>query len=145
MERSLAIFNGAYIPLKGETAASGADMLSYGAAAFVKSVSSDILANLLDVYPVKDACTVMAIATLRIIHPSITAERMGTHYRRTFVCQHYPGVALSANAICNFLTSSSSRKPVSRVRRGHPNLSFRKISERKNGLNKIQAKWPQKR
>ncbi len=97
------IFNGTYIPLNGETAASGADMLSYGAAAFVKSVSSDILADLLDVYPVKDACTVMAIATLRIIHPSITAERMGTHYRRTFVCQHYPGVALSANAICNFL------------------------------------------
>lgn len=97
------IFNGAYIPLNGETATSGPDMLSYGAAAFAKSVSSDILTDLLDVYPAKDACTVMAIATLRIIHPSITAERMGTHYQRTFVCQHYPGAALSANTICTFL------------------------------------------
>ena len=97
------IFDGAYIPLNGETAASGPDMLSYGAAAFAKSVSADILADLLEVYPAKDACTVMAIATLRIIRPSITADRMGTHYRRTFVCQHYPGAALSANTICTFL------------------------------------------
>lgn len=97
------IFNGAYVPLNGETATSGPDMLSYGAAAFAKSVSSDILTDLLEVYPAKDACTVMAIATLRIIHPSITAERMGTHYQRTFVCRHYPGVALSANTICTFL------------------------------------------
>lgn len=97
------IFDGAYIPLNGKTAASGPDMLSYGAAAFAKSVSADILADLLDVYPAKDACTVMAIATLRIIRPSITADRIGTHYRRTFVCQHYPGAALSANTICTFL------------------------------------------
>ena len=97
------IFDGAYIPLNGETAASGPDMLSYGAAAFAKSVSADILADLLDVYPAKDACAVMAIATLRIIRPSITADRMGTHYRRTFVCQHHPGAALSANTICTFL------------------------------------------
>lgn len=97
------IFDGAYVPLNGETAASGPDMLSYGAAAFVKSVSADILADLLSVYPAKDACVVMAVATLRIIHPSITADRMGTHYRRTFVCRHYPGAALSANTICSFL------------------------------------------
>ena len=74
-----------------------------GAAAFAKSVFSDILTDLLEVYPAKDACTVMAIATLRIIHPSITAERMRTHYQRTFVCWHYPGAALSANTICTFL------------------------------------------
>lgn len=97
------IFDGAYVPLNGGTAASGPDMLSYGAAAFVKSVSADILADLLGVYPAKDACAVMAIATLRIIHPSVTADRMGTHYRRTFVCRHYPGAALSANTICAFL------------------------------------------
>lgn len=97
------IFEGAYVPLNGETAATGPDMLSYGAAAFARSVSSDILSELLAVYPAKDACTVMAIATLRVIRPSITADRLGTHYRRTFVCRHYPGVALSANTVCTFL------------------------------------------
>lgn len=97
------IFEGAYVPLNGDTASSGPDMLSYGAAAFARSVSSDILADLLDVYPIKDACAVMAIATLRTMHPSITADRMGTHYRRTFVCQYYAGASLSANTICTFL------------------------------------------
>ncbi len=97
------IFDGAYVPLNGKTATSGPDMLSYGAAAFAKSVSDDILADLLDVYPAKDACALMAIATLRIIHPSITADRLGTHYRRTFVCRYYPGAALSANTVCTFL------------------------------------------
>lgn len=97
------IFEGAYVPLNGNTASSGPDMLSYGAAAFARSVSSDILTDLLDVYPIKDACAVMAIATLRIIHPSITDDRIGTHYRRTFVCRYYPGAALSANTICTFL------------------------------------------
>jgi len=97
------IFGGAYVPVNEETSASGPDMLSYGAAAFARSVSADIFADLLGVYPAKDAYAIMAIATLRIIHPSITAERMGTHYRRTFVCIHYPGAALSPNTICSFL------------------------------------------
>jgi hypothetical protein len=45
----------------------------------------------------------MTIATLRIIKPSITANRMSTHYKRTFVCVNYPGIALSPNTICTFL------------------------------------------
>lgn len=97
------IFDGKYVPARDGTAASGPDMLSYGAAAFAKSVSSDILADLLAVYPAKDAYTIMAIATLKVIRPSITAERMGTHYRRTFVSIHYPGTPLSPNTVCTFL------------------------------------------
>ncbi|MDR0459956.1 MAG: transposase, partial [Nitrososphaerota archaeon] len=45
----------------------------------------------------------MAIATLRVIKPSITANRMFTHYKHTFVCVDYPGVALSPNTISTFL------------------------------------------
>lgn len=96
------IFEGKYVPLHTETASEGPDMLSYGAAAFAHSVSSDILSDLLDIYPIKDACTIMAIAILRVIRPSITAERIATHYRRTFVSRYYPGLALSANTICTF-------------------------------------------
>ena len=96
------IFEGKYVPLHTETASEGPDMLSYGAAAFAHSVSSDILSDLLDIYPIKDACTIMAIAMLRVIRPSITAERIATHYRRTFVSRYYPGLALSANTICTF-------------------------------------------
>lgn len=96
------IFDGRFVPLHEATASSGPDMLSYGAAAFAYSLSSDILSDLMDIYPIKDACTIMAIAMLRVIRPSITAERMTTHYRRTFVCHYYPGLALSANTICSF-------------------------------------------
>ena len=97
------IVDGKYVPLHEPTAASGADMLSYGSAAFAKSLTNDLLEELMQVYPAKDAYTIMAIATLRIIKPSITAHRMSTHYHRTFVCKHYPGIALSPNSISAFL------------------------------------------
>jgi len=78
-------------------------MLSYGASALVKSESHDILRELLDVYSAKDAFAIMAIATLKIIRPSITASRMQTYYNRTFVCKDYHGAALSPNSVTSLL------------------------------------------
>ncbi len=78
-------------------------MLSYGAAAFVHSVSEDLMSDLLDVYSPKDACMIMDIATLRIIKPDIASNRLATHYNRTFVCKYYPGVPLSHNTVSSFL------------------------------------------
>lgn len=97
------IVDGKYIPNKTVTAETGADMLSYGSSAFVHSVSKDILDELLQVYPAKDAFTIMAIASLKVIKPRITANRMRTHYDRTFISRFYPGLALSPNTICTFL------------------------------------------
>ena len=37
----------------------------------------------------------MAIATLRIIKPSIVNGRLSTEYNRTFVCKDYPGIGMS--------------------------------------------------
>jgi len=45
----------------------------------------------------------MSIATLRVIKPSVTSNRISSHYRRTFVCRDYPGAALSPNSICKLL------------------------------------------
>jgi len=97
------IIDGQYVPVKEKVPASVPDMLSYGASALVKSVSSDILFELLDVYPAKEAFTIMAIATLKVIKPSITANRMQTHYYRTFVCKDYPGATLSPNSVTSLL------------------------------------------
>ena len=97
------IIEGKYVPIQEKTAEKGPDMLSYGAAAFAHSLSQDILSDLLAVYPAKDAYMIMAIATLRAIRPSITAERLGTHYRRTFVSKYYPGIPISSNTVCIFL------------------------------------------
>ena len=97
------ITDGIYVPLHTEVAEAKPDMLSYGAAAFVRSVTKDILDELLQVYSPNDAYTIMAIASLRVIRPSIVSNRLSTHYNRTFVSIFYPGVSLSANTVCTFL------------------------------------------
>lgn len=96
------IVDGVYVPKHQAILDAAPDMLSYGAAAFVHSVSSDLLSELLEIYSAKDAYTIMAIATLRIIKPGITASRMSTHYRRTYVSKYYPGIAISPNSISAF-------------------------------------------
>lgn len=96
------IVDGVYVPKQQAVLDTAPDMLSYGAVAFVHSVSSDLMSELLEVYNAKDAYCIMAIATLRVIKPGITGMRMGTHYRRTFVSKYYPGIAISPNSVCNF-------------------------------------------
>ena len=67
-----------------------------------------------------DAFAMMAMATLKVIRPSVTAARMKTHYLRTFVCMDYPGAALSQNSIGNLLQrigmDGSKRKRFYRLR-----------------------------
>ena len=76
-----------YVPKNdaGNKASAEPDMLSYGASALVKSVTQDIKEELLEVYDPSDVYAMMSLATLKVIKPAITANRMATHYRRTFV------------------------------------------------------------
>ena len=97
------IRDGKFVSKQEPSSVTGPDMLSYGASAFVKSVSRDLLDDLMDVYPIKEAYTIMAIATLRIIKPSIVNGRLSSEYNRTFVCKDYPGIGMSANTISAFL------------------------------------------
>ena len=94
------IRDGKYVPKQEPVASSVPDMLSYGASAFVRSVTGDILDA---VYAIKDAYTIMAIATLRIIKPSIVNSRLSSEYNRTFVCKDYPGIGMSQNTVSAFL------------------------------------------
>ncbi len=75
--------------------------LSYGALALIKSVSKDILNDLLDVYGIDAGYQIMAIAALRVAIPHVTDSRLSTHYKRTFACVFYPGVAISKNSVCD--------------------------------------------
>lgn len=45
----------------------------------------------------------MSMATLKVIKPRITANRMSTHYRRTYVCRDYPGTSLFKNSVTDLL------------------------------------------
>ena len=93
-----------YVPLKEETAAQGPDFLSYGSAALAKSVSDDLFRDLLDIYAPGEACSIMSMAMLRVIRPSITLCRMSTHYQRTFVSRYYPGASMSRNHLGDLLS-----------------------------------------
>ena len=97
------IVDGVYVPKSQVVTDAAPTMLSYGSVAFVHSVSSDLMTELLQVYNVKDAYRIMAIAMLRVVKPKVTDGRLGTHYRRTYVSKYYPGVALSPNSVCDFI------------------------------------------
>ena len=58
-----------FVPLQQIVAPDGPSMLSYGASAFVKSLSDDVYQDFLAVFDAKEACAMMAIATLRILFP----------------------------------------------------------------------------
>ena len=96
------IIDGKFVPSvkpKDEDNSCSPDMLSYGSAALVKSVSSDLLADLLKVYDPVVAYTIMSIASIKVIRPGTTARRMSTHYARTFISVFYPGASISLNSI----------------------------------------------
>ena len=97
------IVDGVYVPLGVAAVKAEPDMLSYGASAFVRSVSKDLFSELLGIYTPKDAYTIMAIASLRVIKPEVSAKRLSTQYHQTFISKYYPGVGLSENTVSAFL------------------------------------------
>lgn len=97
------IVDGVYVPLGVAAVKAEPDMLSYGASAFVRSVSKDLFSELLGVYTPKDAYTIMAIASLRVIKPEVSAKRLSTQYHQTFISKYYPGIGLSENTVSAFL------------------------------------------
>ena len=97
------IVEGVYVPLGEPSAKAEPDMLSYGASAFVRSVSRDLFTELLSVYTPKDAYTIMAIASLRVIKPEVSAKRLAAQYRQSFISRYYPGIGLSENTVSAFL------------------------------------------
>ena len=78
-------------------------MLSYGTAALINSVSKDIMSDLLAVYPVNVADTIMAIAALKVERPSIKARRYASAYARSFLSQYYTNAALSESTVSKLL------------------------------------------
>ena len=93
------IADGRFVPIS-EPAGYEPQELSYGSMALIKSVSRDILDDLLDVYGMDIGYGIMAVAALRVAIPHVTDKRLSTHYKRTFASIFYPGVAISRNSVC---------------------------------------------
>ena len=73
--------------------------LSYGSSAFVKSVSSDLFSDLIDVFGAKLAYNIMAVASVQIIKPGICSSRISMFYNRSFISLYYPGAHISINSL----------------------------------------------
>lgn len=97
------IINGEFVPITQTSVVQETDMLSYGGAAFVKSLTNDIFHELLEIYPIQDVYSIMAIVTIRILKPSIGSNRIASQYERSFVSKDYPGASLSKNSIHDLL------------------------------------------
>ena len=98
------IVDGKYVPVNAPVADAKPEMLQYGASAFVYSVSADLIEDLLDIFAAKDAYSIMTIASLRVMRPSISSNRLASLYRKTFISRYYPGAALSENTVSAFLS-----------------------------------------
>ena len=99
------ICNGVFVPIDqtSPTASKGPDELSFGAAAFVYSETSDLFCDLLNCYPPRDAYALMSMAMIRTMKPEVKNRRLATEYRRTFVSRFYQGACLSQNHVSTFL------------------------------------------
>ncbi len=121
------ITNGKYVPLVADVSRIPT-FLSYGSSALLKEFSDDVYDDLLAVYPVDAAKTIMVMASLKVIKPSIRCCRYSSEYERTFVSVYYPKYPLSKNRISDFVSSigmdSDKReafflKRIERLPKGH--------------------------
>ncbi len=107
------IINNKYVPLSAASSQQGAyeypATLSWGGAALLKTVSDDIVSDLLEVFDPGRVYTMISMATLRVLKPRISSNRFTTHYRNTFVSVYYPGAALSKNSISTLLSELGQR------------------------------------
>ena len=99
------ICNGVFVPIDqgSPTASKGPDELSFVAAAFVYSETSDLFHDLLNCYPPRDAYALIGMAMIRTIKPEVKNRRLATEYRRTFVSRFYQGACLSQNHVSTLL------------------------------------------
>ena len=89
--------------------------LMYGAPAFAHSQSGDIFDDLLEIYSIHDACSILVMAILRIIVPGITCAECAGYFRSAFLKVFYPGTPLSGSHISALIDGSCS-DPCLRIR-----------------------------
>lgn len=96
------IYEGKFVPLKKVDFASQPTVLSYGSAALLQTVLPDLRDDLAAAFPLRQACTILAIAALRIIKPGIPNCRLASAYGRNFLSRFYPGLFLTSNTVGRF-------------------------------------------
>ena len=93
------IINETFVPITEKTASDGPDVLSYGGSSLIRSVSDDILEDLLAVYPPNDTYSIMAVASVKVQKPGVSGSRISSVYQSSFLSVYYPGAAVSRNSV----------------------------------------------
>lgn len=76
--------------------------LIYGNGAFVHSVSEDLFQDMLTIYTPKDAREIMAIASLKAMHPGITQNRLNKKYKHSIISTFYKCDGMTKNPVGQF-------------------------------------------
>ncbi len=99
------IYNGEFIPKDNERKilSTEPDFKSYGPAALVRSVIDDLLKDLMKVFDIKTAQSILCIAALRVISPNVSCRYISTEYKSSYLSSYYPGIGLSSTIMTNLL------------------------------------------
>ena len=93
------IINYKYVPIPEINIYSGPTKLQYGLSTLIKNLTEDVYEDLLKIFPASHAASIMAIASLKIIHKNCPDQLLSTNYKRTFLTKYFPGVPLSKNFV----------------------------------------------
>lgn len=97
------IYENKFVPRIQAVQTNKPEELSFGGAALIRKVGSDLLRDLLNVFDPADSARIFCMAALRVLKPKIANSRLASAYERSFLRVFWPGVSLSANTVSNFL------------------------------------------
>ncbi len=97
------IYKGQFVPKEVQVDPEIPNFLSWGAAAFVRSLSEDILQDLLKIMDIKDALRTFILSALRVIYPGVPNSRLRSRYLKSFLSIFFPGIPLSENTVSKHL------------------------------------------
>lgn len=101
------IYNGRFIPLENKRIlpTDFPEIAVYGSAAVANSVSEDIFRDLTEIFELRQAVSIMAIAQVRAISPGVVDSEIQAKYKDSFLQIYYPYAQLSKNLIGDLLQS----------------------------------------
>lgn len=99
------IVNGKYVELRKEPRKKTVDVKDYGEVKLCDVCAGDLLQDLAHVWDITDAKKLFVIAVLRAAYGDIRNRDLKLQYDTSFLSEMVPGVALSENSVCDFLSS----------------------------------------
>lgn len=103
------ITDGRFVPLREEPATPKNSLLSYGACALIRTLTSDLYTQLSEVYDPALANAVMTAASLRVLRPAAAPGRGSWYYLHSYLSRFYPDTNLSSTAVKTLLKTLGAK------------------------------------